>query len=300
MAPIDAKPLAAPLPGGTPGATVTLKPLLCGEMLAPPGFLHREDGVRGKLRGLGLGVDKEEQVWIPLPVFLIEHPNAGKVLVDTGPPVAAAHDVKAAFGRLGAAIYNIRMRPEQAVAAQLRAIDIDPQSIQTVVLTHMHFDHAGSIVDLPNATFVTTAKEWASAHAGRGFMRGYMKHQFAHAFDYRLIDYDADSVNSFATFGRSFDLFGDGSVMLVSTPGHSAGHQSLVLRLSGREVLLCGDAAYAKRTIDEGTTPLVLDDEHNFRRSLHEIQAYVQATPSALVIPGHDAEAWRRLEDSYS
>lgn len=299
MGEINTKPLAAPLPGGIPGATVTLKPLLCGEMLAPPGFLHRKDGLRGKLRGLGLGVDKEHQIWIPLPVFLIEHPGAGKLLVDTGPPVAAAHDVKAAFGRLGAAIYNIRMRPEQSVAAQLREMGTEPQSIETVVLTHMHFDHAGSIAELPNATFVTTTEEWASAHAGRGFVRGYMKRQFEHAFNYRLIDYNSDSVNSFASFGRSFDLFGDGSVTLVSTPGHSAGHQSLVLRLSGREVLLCGDAAYTKRTIDESATPLVLDDEHNFRRSLREIQAYVQATPSALVIPGHDPEAWSRLDESY-
>ena len=46
--------------------------------------------------------------------------------------------------------------------------------------------------------------------------------QYEHAFDYRLLDYDDDSINSFASFGRSFDLFGDGSVTLVSTPGHSA------------------------------------------------------------------------------
>lgn len=300
MGEIDTQTLDAPLPGGRPGATVTLKPLLCGEMLAPPGFMHREDGIGGKLRGFGVGVNREDRIWIPLPAFVIEHPGAGTVLVDTGPPVAAAHDVKAAFGRLGASIYTIRMQPEQAIAAQLRAIGKDPHAIKTVVLTHLHFDHAGSIVDLPNATFVATGKEWASAHAGRGFVRGYMKKQYEHAFDYRLIDYDAASVNSFATFGRSFDLFGDGSVMLVSTPGHSAGHQSLVLRLGGREALICGDAAYQTRTIEESTTPLVLDDEHNFKRSLREIQAYIQATPSALVIPGHDPDAWRRLEDFYS
>jgi N-acyl homoserine lactone hydrolase len=299
MEEVLAQPLAGPLPGGSPEATVTLRLMRCGEMLAPPGFLRRTNGLSGRLHGLGVGVDKSDQIWIPLPAFLVEHPSAGRVLIDTGPPAAAAHDVKAAFGRLGAAIYNMRMQPEDSVAAQLRALGIDPLTVKTVVLTHLHLDHAGSIHDFPHAKFITTTQEWASAHAPRGFVRGYIKRQYEHAFEYRLIDYDAPVINSFASFGRAFDLFGDGSVMLVSTPGHSAGHQSVVLRLSGREVLICGDAAYTKQTIADGMPPLVLHDEHNFKRSLREIRGYMQITPSALVIAGHDRDAWEQLDEFY-
>lgn len=299
MGEVYTQPLKAPLPGGSAGASVTLRPLCTGEMLAPPGFMHREDGLGGKIRGVGLGVKESDQVWIPIPVFLVEHPTAGLMLIDTGNPAAAAHDVKTAFGRLGAAIYKMRMKPEDAVAAQLRAMDIDPRSIKTIVMTHLHLDHAGSIAEFPHAVFVVTNREWESAHAPRRFARGYIRKQYEHAFDYRLLDYDGDEINSFASFGRSFDLFGDGSVTLVSTPGHSAGHQSVVLRLGGREALICGDAAYTRRTIDEGTRPLVLDDEHNFRRSVREIRSYMQITPSALVVPGHDPEVWRQLEPLY-
>ncbi len=288
-----------PLPGGSPGATVTLRPLRCGEMLAPPGFLRLDDGLSGKARAVGLRVSERQKVWIPLPVFLVEHPTAGHVLIDTGPPASAAHDVKAAFGRLGAAIYTMRMKPEDSVTAQLRALGVDPRGVKTVVLTHLHLDHAGSISEFPHARFITTTREWTSAHAPRGFQRGYIKRQYDHAFDYKLIDYDAPRINSFASFGRAFDLFGDGSVVLVSTPGHSAGHQSVVLRLGGREALLCGDAAYLKQTISDGRRPLILHDEHNFKRSLREIRGYTQITPSALVIPGHDAEAWAQLDESY-
>jgi glyoxylase-like metal-dependent hydrolase (beta-lactamase superfamily II) len=85
----------------------------------------------------------------------------------------------------------------------------------------------------------------------------------------------------------------------VSTPGHTAGHQSVVVRLRDREALICGDAAYMRRTIDESFLPRRMQDEHKFKRSLREIRAYAQMTPSALLIPGHDAEAFGRLEPFY-
>ena len=88
-----------------------------------------------------------------------------------------------------------------------------------------------------------------------------------------------ESIDSYATFGATVDLFGDGSVRLLSTPGHTAGHQSVVLRLREREVLLCGDAAYTQRTIAGAEPPAIVDDEHRFRRSLDEIGRFLQQTP---------------------
>jgi N-acyl homoserine lactone hydrolase len=88
-------------------------------------------------------------------------------------------------------------------------------------------------------------------------------------------------------------------VRLVSTPGHSAGHLSVVLRLRGREALLCADAVYTLRAIAEDVTPLIMDDEHRWQRSLREIRGFVQRSPGLLVIPGHDGEAWGELDDVY-
>jgi glyoxylase-like metal-dependent hydrolase (beta-lactamase superfamily II) len=237
--------------------------------------------------------------WTPCPVFFLTHPTAGNVLVDTGLPAAAAHDLRAAFGRVGARVINARAAASQPLASRLRELELRPSDIGTVVLTHLHLDHAGSIAELPAATFVLSKSEWESANASRALMRGYVKRQFNYGFDYRLVDYNAREITSFATFGRSFDLFGDGSIRLVSTPGHTAGHQSVVVRLRDREALLCGDAAYTRRTIDHGLVPHHMQDEHNFRRSLREIRAYAQMTPSALLVPGHDAEEFARLDDFY-
>src|SRR6185295_19582568 len=100
----------------------------------------------------------------------------------------------------------------------------------------------------------------------------YVSRQFDHAFDYRLVDFGSQKSESFATFGRSFDVFGDGSVRLVFTPGHSLGHLSVILRLAGREALIAGDAIYTMRTLRESALPHQMADEHVFRRSLREIQ----------------------------
>ena len=110
------------------------------------------------------------------------------------------------------------MEPEQAVPAQLRAKDIDRRRIELVVMTHLHVDHASAISEFPHATFVVSGAEWESATDG-GPRQGYTQRQFDHAFDYRLLDFDGPDAESFAGFGRSFDLFGDGSVRCVYTPG---------------------------------------------------------------------------------
>ncbi len=277
-----------------------LHPLRCGEILAPPGLLERPSGPARKLRGLGFASrSRRDWPWLPVPAFLVEHPNAGAILVDTGLHPSVAIDPSQSFGRLGGRLYTFRFEAEQSVPAQLRARGLEPADVGVVVMTHLHTDHASGVSELPDATFVVDAREWDAATAPRGTLRGYRTAQFDHGFDWRTVDYGAAEVESFESFGASLDLFGDGSVRLVATPGHSAGHQSVVLRLRGREALLCGDAAYTRRAIDEDVTPLLMDDEHRWRRSLREVRRFVQRTPGLVVVPGHDGDTWSRLDDVY-
>jgi glyoxylase-like metal-dependent hydrolase (beta-lactamase superfamily II) len=293
-----AEPRAAqlPLPGGREGATVRLHPLLCARMIVPPGLVHRDEGRLAPLRALGVGVSQDDWLEFPVQAFLVEHPGAGLVLIDTGFHAAVAVDPRQGMGRLGGLVFKeLRMDSEQAVPAQLRERGFDPGDVGVVVLTHLHSDHASGIAQFPDATFVLSSAEWEAASHG-GSTDGYFKRQFDHAFDYRLLDFESDATDSFASFGRSVDLFGDGSLRIAFTPGHTAGHCSVVLRLRERDVLLTGDAAYTKRTIAETALPFRMHDEHRFRRSLQEIQLYLDQAPDALVVPGHDMAAWRRLD----
>ncbi len=167
-----------------------------------------------------------------------------------------------------------------------------------VIMTHLHIDHASAVSEFPAATFVIDGREWEAAAEG-GMRQGYHSRQFDHAFDWRALDYESDPVESFAGFAQSLDLFGDGSVRLVSTRGHTAGHQSVVLRTAKREVLVMADAAYTVRGLQGETRPLVVTDGHLYQRSLKEIRAYLEQTPSAVAIPGHDPEFWPTLAEVY-
>ena len=277
-----------------------LHPLLSAVFKGPPAWFLREEGRLGPMHAFGLRVPRQEWIDVPVVAFLVEHPGFGSFLIDTGFHPSVAVDPKQNLGRLNAAFFkDIEMSQSDAVSAQLRSRGIEPAGLGLVVMTHLHVDHASAISDFPQATYLLSRREWEAAVEPRGATRGYVRRQFDHAFDFRLVDFDSSAADSFATFGRSYDVFGDGSVRLVSTPGHTFGHLSVVLRLAAGEALVAGDAIYLMRTMRDSHLPHRVVDEHLFRRSLREIQLYAEQTPDALIIPGHDMAAWRELGPVY-
>ena len=286
-----------PFPGGKAGATVRVHPLTTGTIMYPVDALFTTGGRLAFLHFLGF---RSERVEIPIPCFLLEHPTAGPVLVDTGHHASMAVDPKGSYGPiLGRGVGpHLRMGAGDALPDQLRKLGVEPEAIKLVVMTHLHIDHASGVAQFPGATFVVTARECAAATEG-GLREGYVSRQFDHAFDWRTIDFDGDEVSSYKSFGRTLDLFGDGSIRLAYTPGHTLGHMSVVVRTAGPEFLVVGDAAYTMRTIKESALPYGPHDEHEFKRSLREVQRYIEQTPDAAVCPGHDLEAFRALKPSY-
>jgi glyoxylase-like metal-dependent hydrolase (beta-lactamase superfamily II) len=294
--------LDGPLPGGQEGASVRVRPLLAGEMLAPPRYLDRRPGTLGALRDVAssLATPRSRWIWLPIPCFLVEHPGAGPLLVDTGFHPSVLDGVRPNLGALAPLLYRVRTTPEQQLAAQLERCGIALADVKTVVMTHLHIDHASAVSELPDATFVLDRREWAAAHTRGATLQGYARRQFDLPRDWRTIDYDDVRIDAYATFGRSIDLFGDGSVRLLSTPGHTHGHQSLLLRLRERSLLLVGDAAFTRRAFAGEELPLVVADTHLYRRSLGEIRRFLAQEPDTLAIPGHDAAAWAELADLYA
>jgi glyoxylase-like metal-dependent hydrolase (beta-lactamase superfamily II) len=295
----EPRPAELPLPGGQDGARVRLHPLLTGQMKGPKPWFLREQGRFAWRRAFGLGVKRDDWVTVPVPTFLVEHPGAGRILIDTGFHPSVAVKPQENLGRLALFTFkDLQMKPEQALPAQLRARGIEPSEVKVVLMTHLHLDHASAISEFPGATFVVSAAEWAAATT-KGQFHGYGKRQFDHGFDYRLIDFEGAGAESFSGFARSFDVFGDGSVRAVYTPGHTLGHMSIVLRTARGEVLVASDAIYMRRTLEDSHLPYRVADEHLFRRSLREIRQYATETPDALIIPGHDWDAWQQLDAAY-
>jgi glyoxylase-like metal-dependent hydrolase (beta-lactamase superfamily II) len=288
-------PLQLPLPGGREGTTVRLHPLLTGELFAPPGLLARAGGPLSQLHAVA--APRSRRIWIRAPAFLVEHPTAGAILVDTGLHPDAVSDPRRTMGHVMTLLYDFRAEPEQALGRQLSERGVQPDALRAIVMTHLHADHASGLPALPRLPIVVDSGEWGPATARNAFANGYSARHLDPSYDWRAVDYSAAAPHG--PFPRALDLFGDGSVRLAATPGHTAGHQSVILRLPEREALLTGDAAYTLRTIADGVMPGLVHDEDDFRASLASIQRFVQESPDVLVVPGHDPDAWARLERSY-
>jgi N-acyl homoserine lactone hydrolase len=295
----EAFPLEEALPGGTEGAAVIVEPINSGEALWPASFFDRKGtGPIARLRALGVGSKPESWESRPVPVYLARHPSAGNILVDTGLHPSVVRDPRDNLGRFSGRHY--RVDEGQDIVSQLRDRGLAASDIAVVVLTHLHEDHASAISAFPDAQFVLSATEWQAATSGRlPLLRGYHPSHYDFAFAFASVDFDSDLVESYGPFGRSFDLFGDGSVRLAYTPGHSAGHTSVILRLPRRDFVVVGDAAYDWKQLGGDAEPFMMADEHNFRRSLRELQAYRRTYPYALMVPGHDSEFWEKLEPRY-
>jgi N-acyl homoserine lactone hydrolase len=297
----EAKPLTGPLPkGAKTGATVTVEPLLGGELVAPPGYLENPGGRLRVARMAGVGTPRSKYWKIPVPAFLITHPTAGPLLVDTAFHGSVSARPTANLGRVMGRLGHPTVEPGQDIPSQLRSRGIDARQLGLVVLTHMHYDHTSGIAEYPSATFVVSAREWEAATTeDRPLLHGYRHAHFDYLFDYRTVDFDGTGISSYASFGRTFDLFGDGSVRMAFTPGHTLGHCSIIARLADRDLVIAGDAVYTYAQLEDGDPPPAPEDIHTWRRSVSELRQFARTYPRAVIVPGHDPEHWKTLEARY-
>jgi N-acyl homoserine lactone hydrolase len=213
-----------------------------------------------------------DELRIPIPAWLVRH-ERGYVVFDTGLHPALAEDQDELGGMRK--YFRAELAEGGSVGGRLAAHDVDPAGALTVVLSHTHFDHVGGLCDLPNARVVVHADEWASAMDERE------PNVDRHLFD---LGHDVLAVDG------AHDVFGDGTVVTLPTPGHTCGHQSLKVRTDGGPVVLTADACYFSHTLDDEVLPPTSFDVEQQLRSLALLRA--ERDRGARVVPGHDAEVF--------
>jgi N-acyl homoserine lactone hydrolase len=219
---------------------------------------------------------------VPVPFYLIRHPQ-GQIVIDGGNPIALAHDPRAHLREL-ADYFTVHMTPQQHCVAQLASIGVAPESISHVVQTHLHMDHTGALGHFPGATVVVHARELAAAQAVEGAIGG----------GYVRADYDLPDLD-WQTYDGDHDLFGDGSVRLLETPGHAAGHVSLLLTLDETgPVLLTADAADNTAQWEGRAHPRAFHSRDEANASLQRLRDVAGET-GALIVHGHDPDNWATL-----
>lgn len=274
--------------------TVTLDVLFHGELPAPYGYVYRPAG--GRLTRLPRALmAKGDAVRMPCISFVLRHPTAGVILIDTGFHPDLLSRGAADFGFPLRIMFRGVQPGPSAFDAQLRERGIDPNEVTQVVMTHLHGDHTSGMRLLPRAEFVVSADELRAARARGAASKGVVAGHLPADARFRVVDV-ARVGEPFGPFDRGVDLLGDGSVRLLATPGHTPGHLSVLVETTDHgTVLIVGDAAYTRRSIDERILPLLTDDDGTARATLDALHDYVREHPETTVIPTHDPEAWREL-----
>lgn len=274
-----------------------VRPLLAGEVRISDHFARCPDGALGPYRGMLRQVLRRDLHWAPVPVYLLLHPSRGPVLIDTGYAADANANPRRTLGPPAGLVFEHRAYDLDALLARA---GVSASDVQLVVMTHLHSDHASGVERFAHAEILADAKEWAAAdRGGLGLSSGGYVPKLIHAIPRRrVVEVDGPRSRPLGPFNHTLDLFGDGSVVLCATPGHSPGHCSILLRLeSGREILIAADAADTLAQIRHPGPTASMSSPREFAASQAALHRYAALHPDTLVFPGHDHAFWPSAEE---
>ncbi len=210
---------------------------------------------------------------------VLVHPE-GTVLFDTGV-------IKSAVGQsLGEQEMDVPlMYPGQEVAAQLTRLGLSANDVRYVVHTHLHLDHSGGNIDVPGSTFICQRTEYEYA----------LEPDIPSMVpEYSLAQLGLGELQ-YETIVGDMDLFGDATVQIMSTPGHTPGHQSVLLRLpESGPVIITGDAIWTETCLDEQALPSIIWSPPEYVRSRRRLVA-LRESLGARWFFSHDPETFGKL-----
>ena len=214
------------------------------------------------------GASRTRNIRFPVPAYVIET-ETERILVDTGlHPDAVGH--RAHRYGADAALGPVALELPASVAEQ-----VEVEALTKVVLTHLHYDHAGGLALLPSwLPVVVQRREWEA-----GLDRAASARNYFHEVDYAFAAERVELVDG------DCNLVPDGSVRLLWTPGHTPGHQSVRI---GEQLVIGGDVSHFAAGFDDHRFPIFGDDFVAQAASAERLRAL--RDEGVTVLPGHDPE----------
>ncbi|HEV8440282.1 MAG TPA: N-acyl homoserine lactonase family protein [Methylomirabilota bacterium] len=229
--------------------------------------------------------EKQRDVTIPINMWIIDHPK-GLVVFDTGNNVAISDGKCKSYWTAFCDLLKPSQKRDDVIDMQMKKLGYSPDQVKAVITSHAHLDHIGNIKLFPKAVHVIQKKElyqawWPEKFQGRTGGAFVMGDFDGPAREFNYLELEGD-----------YDLFGDGSVVVLSTPGHTLGHQSVKVRLaSGQTLLMAQDAIWFKENL-EGYPAGLNYSVKDYNASIQRLKM-IRDLENAEIYFGHDGEQWK-------
>jgi len=239
------------------------------------------------IQGLIPSVPKEKarDITIPVSMWVIDHPK-GLVVFDTGNNVAITENCKAYWAPGNCDFLKPSQKREDTIDMQLKKLGYSTDAVKVVVTSHTHLDHVGNIEMFPKAIHVLQKKElyqgwWPEKFQGRTTPGSFVMADIDNAREFNFLELNGD-----------YDLFGDGSVQILSTPGHTLGHQSMKVKLaSGRSIIITQDAVWMQENLDGYPAGLNYSVQ-DYTNSLNRLK-FMRDLEGADLFMAHDGDQYK-------
>ncbi|TGK04701.1 MBL fold metallo-hydrolase [Leptospira selangorensis] len=238
--------------------------------------------------------EQKKDQWVPVLSYLVKHPEKGYFLLDSGVPEVDSNN-RCDFNLL-LGLFNTKCQSEKGrnVAGQLETLKIPNKDLNFVLASHLHWDHIGGMEALrKRGPIKVLISEEEAEDASKAFSIFHGYSSTALSFDFDLSTLPKDKFFEMPILGSVYDLYGDGSVWVISATGHTEGEIAVLLNATSGPLLFTFDSSHLKAGFENEVPPGATTNKEKSTDIIRRMNTFSKKFSKVKVIYGHEPTQWK-------